>query len=643
MELSAALARMRDARPVRSAAPFGGKGDAVAFSPSGKYLAVGTEVWRTEGWSRAGGIKMEGTIDRVVFSPDERSLYVFGGGAGEAIHARVDWRGGKVDRTFSGHKAGLFWGSLTPDGKTMVTADYYEGTIHIWNVAEGAIERSLDLPEHCYCVAMSPDGRTLAWQSRQNTVSLQRLDGPEASRVNIADGMELDEIIFSADSRLLVAACVNWDSANDEERVLIEAHDLSQDGKRVAQASLPGRLHCTCLAASGDSKYLAVAEGDGRVWALTLPDLRPVREVLPPRNGGRGDVAFSPDGKILVVGDSHGHARLFQVGTFECLPTTPGHMEGITELHFSHDGQALRSLGRDETVCVWDAATLKIRSRVPLPAGYKPMGMRPDGRYVLCFDREKERASFQYYGDQTNPAKVVDADTGKVACNATLPMGQFGTDIHWIDEQEALVATRTRLCRLNYHTGKIAQDLKIDHEAIGMGELTEDGASLFLVNSSMRGRRVSAEVVDIHTGRSRTTDEREMKAFTGNAAGLVPGGRYFYVADPGMYIFDRAAAAPVAERRFKNVDLLQIAFSRDGRRYAVVTGGRISVDDRLRFWDPHTESIVRVHDTLSGRTLLAFPAPTRWLTDLRFSPDGKRLALARVDGAIEVWDLPEVK
>ena len=73
---------------------------------------------------------------------------------------------------------------------------------------------------------------------------------------------------------------------------------------------------------------------------------------------------------------------------------------------------------------------------------------------------------------------------------------------------------------------------------------------------------------------------------------------------------------------------------------AVVTGGRIFVDNSLRQWDPKTNSIVRIHETLSGKTLLAFPAPARWLRALRFSPDGKSLLVAD-EGALEVWPMPE--
>jgi hypothetical protein len=55
--------------------------------------------------------------------------------------------------------------------------------------------------------------------------------------------------------------------------------------------------------------------------------------------------------------------------------------------------------------------------------------------------------------------------------------------------------------------------------------------------------------------------------------------------------------------------------------------------------DPRSRSIVRIHDTISGNTLLAFPASTHSV-HIKLSPGAKRLAVVNDDGTIEVWTLP---
>jgi DNA-binding beta-propeller fold protein YncE len=132
-----------------------------------------------------------------------------------------------------------------------------------------------------------------------------------------------------------------------------------------------------------------------------------------------------------------------------------------------------------------------------------------------------------------------------------------------------------------------------------------------------------------------------LKSFTGNASGLVPGGKYFYVADPGMQIFDRSTLEPVAESQLKGKDLLSVEFAPDGSRYAAITGARIFVRDILEHYDPGTQSIVRVHETRTGKTLFAFPSTTRWAR-VGFTSDGEGLVVTNDDDTLEIWRLPDI-
>jgi hypothetical protein len=57
--------------------------------------------------------------------------------------------------------------------------------------------------------------------------------------------------------------------------------------------------------------------------------------------------------------------------------------------------------------------TLALLQKVSIPAGYVVGDIRPlDGLYALCYDAL----------DPTRPILVVDLDTGKSICLATLPL-----------------------------------------------------------------------------------------------------------------------------------------------------------------------------------------------------------------------------
>jgi WD40 repeat protein len=120
--------------------------------------------------------------------------------------------------------------------------------------------------------------------------------------------------------------------------------------------------------------------------------------------------------------------------------------------------------------------------------------------------------------------------------------------------------------------------------------------------------------------------------------GLVPGGRYFHL---GTQIYDRQTLKPVAAREFPHMDVTGMTFSGTGDRYAVVMWKSRDEDDHdwWRHRDANKESLVRVHETLNGNTLLAL-SPTHAARSMRFSSDGKRLAIACDDGTIEIRDLP---
>src|SRR5262249_17280877 len=79
----------------------------------------------------------------------------------------------------------------------------------------------------------------------------------------------------------------------------------------------------------------------------------------------RGEMAFSPDGRVLVLGDAEGTLRLCLAATGKEVGRLPGHRSGITCLAFSADGKALASGSGDTTVLLWDVSGLLDRKGEP--------------------------------------------------------------------------------------------------------------------------------------------------------------------------------------------------------------------------------------------------------------------------------------
>jgi WD40 repeat protein len=156
---------------------------------------------------------------------------------------------------------------------------------------------------------------------------------------------------------------------------------ISADGKRLAVAST-GR----------DSRELFIKNGDAasvRLAVLSLPGLESVSESAVVTSNGFELLSFalSPDGKVLAASGSYRPVPfLFDTETGKRIETSTGHRDRITDCFFA-DATTIRTLGLDGTLCLWNAATLRCRSRVTIPPTFEVLSAHPpDGKFLVCRD-----------------------------------------------------------------------------------------------------------------------------------------------------------------------------------------------------------------------------------------------------------------
>ena len=68
-------------------------------------------------------------------------------------------------------------------------------------------------------------------------------------------------------------------------------------------------------------------------------------------------MAFSPDGKQVVLGSSDRTVRLWDSVTGAALQTLEGHSGWVNSVAFSPDGKQVVSGSSDQTVRLWDSVT----------------------------------------------------------------------------------------------------------------------------------------------------------------------------------------------------------------------------------------------------------------------------------------------
>jgi WD40 repeat protein len=654
IELDNALTRMKDVKPVRSKAEMHLSGFYVlAFSHDGKHLATAgngsVQVWNVENWSVTAHFPLDGSIEQVRFSPDDRLLYIAGGGPGLQIHARYDWRTGTVDKEFRGHQKGLCELELSDDGSVMATASFYEGKVHVWDTTAGRIRKSFLMNGLNHRLILSPSGKTLIRLGDNDRWVADSFGDVHSALPSLSKDCGL---AFAPDGKYLVTAepqvaenrANAWKPA--KAPVAIQLRDVSRAFKEVA-------LHTDVR--FGDSVFVAPdgkrlvlhdagppggpsrnAVGEPAVVAFTvlsLPRLEQISQfrIFDPDRIDLQSLAFSPDGKVLAVATAQRNPYLFNTDTGKPILPVAGHADRIKSLHFLPGNKSLRTIGDDNSVCLWDVATMKLLERISLPPECEIKAVRePDGRYVICYVPGPK-------GKQ--PTKVFDTSTGKMVSEVTLPRRDIWKgDVQWLNETEAEQVIFQSHCVFDCMTGRIVREFET--ERCEDGYPNPDGKALFIIDGDgFHLPEGSLCRVDTVAGKKTELGKFQLQHATGNSRGLVPGGKYFYVADPGMYVFDRQTFQLVAAHAFRGTDLLSHSFSADGSRYAVATGGRIFIGEELRQHDPHTSSVIRVVETLSAKTQLAFFASTRWVR-VKLAPDASRLAVVNDDNTIEMWKMP---
>ncbi len=271
----AALRKMPVALPVSTQRRIYDPGGirAIAFSNNGKFLAIAgrenVSVWSTADWQLAKAIELPATIECLEFSPDDRFLYV-GGSAQEGVeepevvHCRFDWRSGKVDRVYEGHKGDVFQIELSADGRTMVSFSRADYTAKVCDTQTGRLLRSI--PWRANRIAYAPATNLLIGLSYRHGTLIEKLNEGPGKETRISD--RFADAVFTSDGQSLAVIGQAAPGPCADGGYRMQHEKAYSDGGR--------------LALSSDGRFLAVASPSCRLGVLTFPELRPVRDPGPP-------------------------------------------------------------------------------------------------------------------------------------------------------------------------------------------------------------------------------------------------------------------------------------------------------------------------------------------------------------------------
>jgi WD40 repeat protein len=207
-------------------------------------------------------------------------------------------------------------------------------------------------------IAFAPDGKTLASRDA-DAVRVWDLGDGRGGRTFPSGGSDFGSLAFSPDGATL---------AENRPGSAIVVRDLASGRKRVFKGK--------------DSAQVMSCDSTAHGWGL----------------------AYSPDGKTLAAGGSHGgedgFLSLWETTTGEGVELAPLRRP-ITTVAFSSDGRTIASGSMDGKLVLWDASTRAEKLQIEANRSYlAPVCFSPDGRVVAS-------------ANESRSVKLWDSSTGR--------------------------------------------------------------------------------------------------------------------------------------------------------------------------------------------------------------------------------------
>lgn len=658
----------------------------IAFSPDGKKIAsVSQYEHRIRVWDAASGklqheFDAPGIFSREIFAPDDFTMAFTPDGKSVAAGVKADvcfWdlQSGKEVRRFRGKGKGITALTFSRDGKTFYCGAS-DNKLYQWDIGTGKLLRFWDyfegdqprvfasgrMEKTAELTAVSPDGKMAVWLVTKWTDTGSGVGAGEGDRYltswdvgtgkdrgRITDSGDKDffgaQVTLSDDGKYLTAfnrnsAMIVWDAGNGKKlRTLsggsIEAVAYSPDYRRVAAFT------------RGNTDGLSV-------WDLATGKELWRRQVAPwYARGWDKSVVFSPDGKTVALAFGN-NILLWEAESGKEFPALEGHRWPVHALAFAPKDGALISACL-ASVCEWNS------------------DFRQTSHHALIAyhghtrsTAESYEAKMRIFQPEGRPVQLRELLTDKVLHEFAELKGTFYHGCFSADGRTVALSRPDKeheIAFLDVPSRKIRSILTTDERITGNLVLSRDGRMLaasclnqiVVLIDSFRGKIVTR----LGTPQPLPKDDEPRTNLTVGA--FSPDGKLIAfgtrVDRPGDYwkwkfgrLEDITPDTPgirvwrvVDGRELRQFEkclenaphggIHSLRFSPDGKSLAVALNFNPS-----RRGAPE-QAAVPVLEVASGQFRRRFKGHTDQVASVAFSPDGKILATGSNDSTILLWDM----
>jgi WD40 repeat protein/transcriptional regulator with XRE-family HTH domain len=523
--------------------------------------------------------------------------------------------------TFSGHIGWVWSVAFSPDGKTLASSSS-DSSVRLWDVQSGSCLQVLTEHKGCvWSVSFSADGQQLASCSDDKTVRLWNLQG-QCLRVLKGHTQSVYAVHFAPDEQTLASSSHDttirvWDARNGNCLSVLQGHT---SGIRCVQYSPDGQL-----LASG------CRDGSIRLWSNYLsPDRQPKPHVinssaklLHGHTDFVWDIAFSPDGRLLVSGGLDGTLRLWNVQDGQSIDILEGHKHDVYGLAISADSQLLVSAGKDHTVRLWHLQSGRnLKTLRGYTGGIHSLSLSSDDQMLASSGQNEMIQLWRLQLDgnlsQLHPYKTFSSPTRRISSLSNVSFSPDGQTlaINRHDESIALWNIQTgHLHRWSAHNAAVWTVLFSPNRQILASSSYDCTVRLWDVQRNHC----------LHVLRGHESGIRAI-AFDPNGQWLASGSFDFTIR-----FWDVQTGECLKVLQGHRGAVFALAFDPSGRQLA--SG---SHDQTIRLWDVQTGECLKV---LQGHTGAVWTVAYASSTSSTNSPQSNILASGSVDQTIRLWDL----